>query len=233
MFAALLIHSERSKFEFTCTQILWRRQIFPCASVLLPRGFVQHQDMITNEVLDCIQDIAELQHTVQMMKQSSIDRMELSNMQASIESRLASQEASCEALGPVAECCRIAALITCFISFIETWSNPLVPCRLSDMLRVRLHESISDTAWLERRNLQLWLFLTGSYVTVLNSGFVDDLPQKWSALLAVLGIELVQSHYNATNMRSALDDFVYCNNLLQRRFEVTAWLDLELHLCAA
>lgn len=76
--------------------------------------------MLSDELLNCIQDIVELQQIVLRMKHSSIDRLELSNRQASIESRLEFEGRACKTLGPVAECCCVAALITCWLSFTET-----------------------------------------------------------------------------------------------------------------
>jgi hypothetical protein len=175
--------------------------------------------------LICIEDVMELQAKILEMKDPSINPLELSNMQASIESRLAFEEGNCNELGPIAECCRIALLFICFLSFTETWTNSLVPCRLSDILRLCLSKSIEDPIWSKRRNIQTWFLFIGSCVTVLNVGYVENLSQKWTGLLNVFRTcysELIQDELNAI-FQSAKQDFIYYNHLLPQRFSVTVW----------
>lgn len=217
----------------TIPQVQWRRQVQPLPlSTLLPKGFIRHQKVLPIEVLDCIQDIIELQETLSNMKStSSIDRLHLSNMQASIESRLASEETRCKNMSPVAECCRIAALILCFLSFAETWANPLIPCRLSDQLRVTLHESITDVAWVDRRDLQRWVVLVGSYTTSLNRGMVADLDSDWLALAGQLrthGPMSFEGELKSHSVDSVLHEFVYCDGMVQERLNIPAWLVQEV-----
>jgi hypothetical protein len=197
----------------------------------MPQGFLQHQEVLPDELLNCLEDIAELQAAVLEMRKSTIDRIALSNMQASIESRLAFEDSACKKMGVVAECCRVAALITCFLSFTDTWANALIPCRLSDILQTRLRTSIASPIWAGRRNLQIWIVLVGSYATVLNNGFVDDLHRKWTELSALFHAPS-SGHppegFNAVCIESATQDFMYCSHLLERRLSVPAWAALEL-----
>jgi hypothetical protein len=172
----------------------------------------------------------ELQAKILKLKEPLINPLELSNMQASIESRLAFEEGNCKELGPIAECCRIALLIICFLSFTETWANSLIPCRLSDILRLCLSKSIEDPIWSKRRNIQTWFLFIGSSVTVLNVGYVENLSQKWTGLLNLFRTcysELTTDELNAI-FRSAKQDFIYCDRLLPQQFSVSVWSEFEI-----
>jgi hypothetical protein len=233
LFAALIFNSERDKSLAVLEKVLWRRQVQPRTPSILPKGFIKHQDLLPRELLCCIEDIVELQTTIQEMKKSSIDRTKISNMLADVESRLASEAQSCQDSGSVAECCRIAAFITCFLSFTETWANALIPCRLSDLLQKRLSESIENPIWSKRRNLQLWCILTGACVTFLNTGYLEGLEQDWINLSFGLRTHFLQhpeEEFDASDFDSALKDFIYSNCLLQQRMTVIAWSSLELGL---
>jgi hypothetical protein len=227
LFAALLTNSKRHDINSTLGKVQWMRQLRPRAFSMPPKGFIQHQEVLPQELLSCIEDILELQSAIFLMKKSSINRIAISNMLADIESRLASESNT----GPVAECCRIAALITCFLSFTDTWANALIPCRLSDLLRMHLHDSIENPAWCKRKNLQLWFILVGSSATVLNNGCVENLERKWTDLsidLQAHSSRSSQDEFNAACVGSALTDFIYCDYLLQQRLIVPAWSSLEL-----
>ena len=100
----------------------------------LPVGFFKHREVLSEELLNCLQDIVDLQATFVKMKSSAFDTGKLCGMQASIESRLGCEGPICKKVGPTAGCCRLAAFITCFLSFTDIWANFLIPCKLSDML---------------------------------------------------------------------------------------------------
>lgn len=187
--------------------------------------------MLPDELLDCFQDIVELQATAsKKSRDSPINHEELSNMQASIESRLAPKPGVCKRADLIADCCRIAGLITCFLSFTDIWANALIPCRLSDLLRVRLQDSITDLDWIGRRDLQLWLLFTGSTVTTLGNGHMDGLDREWNDLLDSFHMQftrLPRSEINKSHVESALNDFIYCDVLVERRSRIPAWSALE------
>jgi hypothetical protein len=231
LFAALLINSERHETHTAFPQIQWRRQIQPHTLSTLPNGFDQHREVLPQELLSCVEDILQLQATSSKTNKSSYS-YELSNMQASIESRLAFAQQVCKQAGPVAECCRIAIFITCFLSFTETWANPLIPCRLSDLLLTGLNDSLSSPVWINRRNLQVWLILTGSCATLLNNGCVENLEVKWadlSRLFPTSCSNLSPDEISAAWVESALQDFIYSEYLLQRRLSIPAWSALEMN----
>lgn len=228
-----MIQSDRCDTHLILPSFQWRREIQPQVHLSLPLGFAEHQEELSQTVRYCIQDILELQATVLEMKNTSIDRLRLSNMQASIESRLAFEEEACQTLGPVAECCRIALLITCYLSFTETWINPLIPCKLSALLWMRLHDAVDSSVWSQRRDLQTWLLLVGSYVTILNNGYVNGLAQKWDDLLTQVSHHFLPGQPLKTNrghLHSALTGFIYTERLLNQRHSVRSWAHLESRL---
>lgn len=202
---------------------MWRRETRPNPLSSLPKGFLEHHDALSEEILYCIEDIVELQATIQNMTKSSVDRLQLSNMQASIESRLAFEAQACSDFNPIAGCCCIAALITCFLSFTQTWANPLIPCRLSKLLRERLKQSLHSLIWSKRRNLQIWLALVGSYASLLDNGQVDRLQESWNKLvIQVLGLRSersVEQWLCESDMKSAQEDFIYCNESMQSSWQ--------------
>ena len=167
------------------------------------------------------------------MKSSWVDHEVLGNIQASIESRLASAGPVCQILDLLVECCRLAAVITCFFSFTDIWANALIPYRLSEMLWRKLNGSSASSAWKGRHNIQLWLRLTGSCVTILDQGHGDGLRQKWNALLGYFlkyYSQLPQDQLEGIDFERVLSDFIYCKNLVKKRNSIQAWAQLELAL---
>ena len=210
-------------------RVHWRRSIYPQLPTTLPVGFLKHRGILSTELLECLEDILELQFTVGSMRKSTFDRLHLSNMQASIESRLAFEKRACR--NHVAECCRIAALMTCFLSFTKTWANALVPCRLSDQLRKLLHSSMESPIWSRRRDLQIWLLLVGSSICITETAHVDDLQRKWRLLLDRFRLHsMVRIHEKPerSDLEGALSDFIYCESWMLQRNQVPGWSELEL-----
>ena len=233
LFASLLINSERKETHAAIVHVHWRREFQPCVLPLLPQGFARHRDILPSELVDCIEDIVELQDTTLKVVNSLVDRLTISDMQACIESRLAFASQACRDLGPVVECCRIATVMTCFLSFMDVWANALIPCKLSDLLRRRLEDSMTNAVWFQRRDLQVWLLLVGSGVTFLNQGHVHDLSQTWAVLLARFRLHclsLPQLDLDRSCIHRALNDFIYFKDVQQRRLSVLGWSELDATL---
>ena len=151
-------------------------------------------------------------------------------MQASIESRLEFAGKACRNLGPVAECCRIAVFITCFLAYTDTWANPLVPCKMSQILHTKLYDSTYSSAWLHRRDLQMWLLLVGSSVSLRNKGQVEDLDKKWTDLLTRFRVyysETASREIDRSCLARVLEDFIYFEGCKQQRWNLRAWGELE------
>ena len=98
-----------------------------------------------------------------------------------------------------------------------------------------MDDSMSSSAWSQRRDLQLWLLLTGSCVTAVDDGTVNGLTQKWDVLIRrvhVSYLELPQNELGQISIASVMEDFVYCHHLLPKQWKLPAWADLETSLRA-
>ncbi|KAK5949527.1 hypothetical protein OHC33_009520 [Knufia fluminis] len=230
--AALLFDSKHFTPRLAPLPVQWRRE-GPQGHRRTPKGFLEHRDVISHGLLDCIEDIVELQEIILSNSDRAVDFFKVDNMQASIESRLAYQCPTANALSLTAECCRLAAFITCFLSFTETWDNVLVPCKLSDKLHVLLYNSLEDPVWVQHRALQIWLLLVGSCTASLDHGHVEGLKGKWDETLdrfTKYSVKLLEPDMNKEALISALQDFIYCGDWLRKRQEVRGWVVLEMAL---
>ena len=228
----MLIHSKRRLSHLALPQVCWRREILPKMAKRIPIGFAMHRKVLPDDLMDCIEDIVELQS--QTNHYASND-FHIDDMQASIESRLAFQGRACRTFGVVAECCRLAAYICCYVSFMETWANSFIPSRLSAMLLKLLSNSLGTSVWSLRHNLLLWLAFVGSRIADIDKGHVDDLRAQYGRLLVRIREEASSWQGVGTcgnPLRSALRDFVYCRNWLPWRMNTREWFVLEMFLDA-
>lgn len=226
----MLIDSKRRVPHLAPPDVRWRRK-HGSGPRTIPRGFLHHRDVIPGHLLDCFEDIMELQATCLSNDLRPINFFNVDNMQASIESRLACEGSACRALGPIAECCRLAAYLTCFLSFTETWNNLLIPCKISDKFRVLLDNSLEQSTWAQHRALQVWLLLVGSCTATMDRGYVKGLKARWNELLKRFTkycSNLPKSEMNNEVLVSALEDFIYCGDWLRKRREMREWFVLEL-----
>jgi len=229
--AALLFDNKQFTPRLASLQVRWRRE-GQQGHRTTPKGFLEHQDVIPQDMLDCIEDIVELQEILLNNSDRPVDFFKVDNMQASIESRLASQGPAANALSPIAECCRLAAFMTCFLTCTETWGNALVPCKLSDKLHGLLYNSLESPVWVHHRALQIWLLLVGSCTASLDRGHVEGLRGKWNETLARFtrySFSLPELEMNDA-LTSALEDFIYCGDWLRKRQEQREWFALEMAL---
>lgn len=231
--ASLLIGSARYGTPFYPPAVRWRREQQPTPPCTLPKGFELHADVLPPVILDCVSDIVEMQALVASQEAGGplkFDRMLVDDMQASIESRLAWDLPECPTLDPVAECVRLASLLTCFLTFNQTWPHSLVPAQLGRKLRDGLLDSMYDTDWLARRDLQLWCFFVGLNAMASRPTICNDARASWAE-----PVRLFQEDFIAFRQHSeddhwtdrALTDFIYCDKWLQDRKKVWEWRVLE------
>ncbi|KAK5070682.1 hypothetical protein LTR24_010618 [Lithohypha guttulata] len=213
-------------------QVQWRREGHR-GHRTTPKGFLVHRDVLPHGLLDCIEDIVELQEILLNNSDRPVDFFKVDNMQASVESRLASQGPVANAQSPIAECCRLAAFMVCFLTCTETWNNVLVPCKLSDKLQGLVFNSLEDPVWVQHRALQIWLLLVGSCTASLDRGHVEGMKKKWNETLARFTrylFKFPELDMNNEALTSALEDFIYCRDWLRKRQEVREWFVLETAL---
>ncbi len=244
--AAVLIGSERSMSHLEPPQkVSWRRESCPELAQALPIGFVRHQNALPYDLLECVSDVVELQaflrkRTVSQLS-DSVKYHTLEPMQASIESRLAFQQQSCRQLGVVAEACRLAVFMCCYCSWMETWNDSLIPCRLAERLLDLLEPTLffstqqAENVWLQHTEILLWLLLVTASVVELDQGHVEDLRSKQSRLF--LSARTFLSGCSVTRLKhllqGALQDFIYSKGWLTQRCYGKEWFDLELFINAS
>ena len=233
--ASLVLRSTWQAGGLDMPQVHWRRESpAPRLQSSLPIGFVNHADILPLTIRDCVEDILEMRETINALDLlQHANSLHIDNMLASIESRLGWGRPEYGPPGSVAECVRLALLITCFLSFSEVWANSLIPSRLSENLLDRLTSSMQDVEWVSRRDMQLWCVLAGSSVTILEPCFVESLPQRWQRLLNEFRTSFKRSsslEMNATSMTRALTVFVHCEWWISMRANIKGWLALESDL---
>jgi hypothetical protein len=200
----------------------------------LPAGFAAHVDMLPLELLECIQDIVEMQHADHACSVDTVVETEqgmiFDNMLASIEFRLMPPVDSGHPNYHAIECVRLAVLITCFLSCNKMWANNLVPCRFSQHLSRYMTHNLHDEAWNSRLDLQLWCIYVGAITTVLDPCPIDGLSEDWTAIIqhfhgdldSISILDLNQRH-----MKSAVEGFVYCKGWSTARSKIPGWQELE------
>lgn len=193
----------------------------------LPPGIAAHWDVIPDDLLMCYEDIVVLEGYV-----ATESRVfgEVDDMQACIESRLAFLASRCQDFGVVAEASRVAAVICCYTCYAETWNNFLIPCRCASRLLDLLAISITDSVWVERRDLQLWLILVGSCTAMLDQGHLDSLKSSYDILIKNLGTMVPFWPQARSDLRSAMTNYIYPSTCFQRHKENLEWFRLVAHI---
>lgn len=258
LFASILISAPRKlTHDSLPEQIHWKR----CQKVYddaFPRGFLRHRAVLPDDLLDCIQDLVELQTAAAKCEvQGSARQTLLEPLQAHIESRLAFQTKPCESFGIVASSTRLALFIITYTSHMSTWDFSLIPGRIAEQL-IRLLESTlysdlqgSDRRyccmWSSRHDLLLWLLLVGATAAAHDGGVIEGLGDRYTRAIGayrekvVVGCwsEIEQKYQVQTpeelssTLRSTLEDFVLTAGWAERRLNVPGWFELELAMDAA
>lgn len=249
LFAAVLLSTPRRMTHSVLPdQIQWLRIrgfLRP-----IPNGFVRHRAALPDNLMECIQDVQELQAAATNCSEERIQKYtQLDTMQADIESRLAFQAEACRSFGPVATATRLAIFIVTYAAFTETWDSSYVPGRLAEQLlntlEPFLHRLASDEpeevpdVWSSRRDLQLWLLFIGTSIAELDNGFAENIRYRYGHALRLYGQNIArvlwtQKGLEATTriMQSALNDFLYPKGWSDQRLGIMEWFELELQMDA-
>lgn len=224
----------------------------------IPNGFVRHRAALPDNLLECIQDILELQTAATNCHEERVRKYtQLDTMQADIESRLAFQADACRGFGPVATATRLAIFIVTYAAFTETWNSSYVPGRLAEQLLNILEPSLHQISgyeseeapdvWSSRRDLQLWLLFIGSSIAELDNGFAENIRHRYGQALRLYGQNVARAFWvdkdpaarekglGATTrmMQSALHDFLYPKCWYEQRLGIMEWFELELQMDAS
>ncbi|KAH8816972.1 hypothetical protein F5884DRAFT_853403 [Xylogone sp. PMI_703] len=247
--AAVLVDSERQMSHVDLPlEIEWQRERCLELAHALPVGFVRYQKILPVALLECISDTVQFQaclrtgDTTQHPHNARNNYLEL--MQASIESRLVDHAPDCRQLGGFVEAIRLGIFICCYCSWIEPWSDKLVPSKLANNLLDLLEATAlfsphqPDSIWLQYMDILLWLLLISSSVVDLDQGRDEGLRSRQSRLVNTIcsasdflsGACMIDLKYT---LQTTLQDFVYVDGWLQQRHNIREWLVLELCINAA
>ncbi|OAL33384.1 hypothetical protein AYO20_07395 [Fonsecaea nubica] len=209
--------------------LLGQSEEFPTASLpTLPLGFVLHEDVISSDVLLCIRYVLYLQELVGI---GTTNRETIEDLQASIQSRLVFHEDSCKKMGQIAECCRWAVYIVCYMTSTPTWTSAFVPLRLAEKLLAHLDKSLGTDLWRYRRDLFLWLLLVGMSVGNGRNCFAVELASRYQDFTDKV-IEDVQKWDELRDGAKALNNvvkrFIYAQDWVAKRHLLPRWTDLEM-----
>ncbi|RFU33050.1 hypothetical protein B7463_g3289, partial [Scytalidium lignicola] len=245
--AAVLVNGRRCMSHLNLPQIVnWQRETYPELAHSLPIGFVRHRDALSDGLCECISDTIEFQTHLRIgaiARASHYTKFhQLDAMQASIESRLELQAQACRQLGVVAEAVRLGVFMCCYCSWMETWNDTLIPCRLAEKLLEVLEPTVSfisplanNSVWLGRMDILLWLLLVGSSVIKLDRGHAEGLKIRQSRLVSSVSsardfsrnfckVDLKQE------LQNALRNFIYKDEWVPQRWYIKDWFEMELSI---
>ena len=193
----------------------------------LPFGFALHQEAIHYDVILCIQDIASIQRIIAT---EAVEPVAVDNIRALIASRLVLLQQPSQTLGPVAECCRLAACIVCYICYQAAWKDYFVSVRLSEKLLLVLDDTIPSDIWSCRPDLLLWLGFVGSSASRANlQSTCPTEPQYQDILERVL--QWAETWDDRQEGKLILETmkagFIYADNWINQRYMIPYWADLE------
>jgi hypothetical protein len=194
----------------------------------LPNGFLAHQDVLVDDLRDCIKCIVTLHALYESRDPGTCTFTLLDQWQASIESRLVFLADSCLQFGIVSECCRLAAYICCYSIYTEVWKNSFIPEKQAGKLLRLLSETLHHPVWTSRRDLFLWL------VFVCTSSFLEvdacdqAMKNQLEELMRSLSVSVNDWTKDGCSIDKALDAFLYVDEWLQRRFSNRRWLAIEI-----
>ncbi|KIW16716.1 hypothetical protein PV08_03905 [Exophiala spinifera] len=194
----------------------------------LPFGFVSHEEVIHHDLLSCLKEITGLQKIVAM---NSLESVALDDIRASIVSRLVVLQQACESLGPVSECCRLAAYIVCHLCSKTACAHaPHVPVRLSEKLAHVLQDTIRDAAWHLRHDLLLWLVFVGASASRCDGDLFRPLNPQYRHIMEVvlqLAVTWVKRREGELVLQSAKAGFLYSGDWVAQRHLIPNWTELE------
>lgn len=196
----------------------------------LPLGFVAYQQVLNEDLIDCIRDIVSLQATYGNHYTESCNFAILDKRQASIESRLVSLADESQEAGVIAECCRLAAYICCYSVYTDIWKSSLIPLKQAEKLIKHLDTSFSYPVWSGCRDMFLWLTLVCTAVVQNAECGSHSVKRQYEDFMRRIagGVESWENQDQC--LQYALERFIYVDNWVARRFSNSLWLLLEIAL---
>jgi hypothetical protein len=158
----------------TFPSLHWSRDELPIFIYPLPSSFLARASLLPPDLLSIVEEIEALRTSIEVSNSYGTPYPSVSqidNIQASIESRLFFLRPLTQALGPIAECTRLATYICTYQLFTEIWNNNAIPMRLSTYLQKLLLETCLEPLWEPAPDLLLWaLFIGGAFADEAGRG---------------------------------------------------------------
>ncbi len=201
----------------------------------LPLGFALHEELIADDVVQCIRIILKIKDHI---GQDNSNFPTIEKIQASIEARLVFREQCGKDFGPIAECCRIAVYIVSYMTSLGTWQSTFVPFRLAEKLLSYLERTKLTEIWRYRRDLLLWLLLVGASAGGGRNCFAVSLATRYRDFLERVRQD-VQSWNDLRNgpkvLHNTMKSFLYADDWVANRHWIPAWTELEraVFLCGS
>lgn len=207
-------------------------EAIPTRHVAVPNGFITHQDVIADDLQDCIKDILLLQAMYESRDPEICNFTLLDKWQASIESRLVFLTKSSTKFGVVSEGCRLAAYICCYSIYTEIWRNSFIPMKLAERLLMHLSKTMSYSIWLRRRDVFLWLaFVCTSIIQGSEANYYTATAKNaHEVFMRQLSTSAKSWANRRCSINSALSEYIYVSNWLQLRLSNKLWLAIEVGL---
>ncbi len=123
MNSSVLTGSSRVVDHTTFAELGWRRHLIPKSYFMLPPGFQAISQLLTEELIEALQDTSALR----CIRQAGglVSMKSINNHQASIQSRLAELEYN----NPILDCCRLAAYLCSSMLCCTVWCASVIPVR--------------------------------------------------------------------------------------------------------
>lgn len=193
----------------------------------LPFGFVSHEDVIHHDTLLCIKEIVGLQKMVAM---NSLKPVAVDDIRASIASRLVVLQQACKSLGPVSECCRLAAYIVCHLCCKSARAHLFIPAHLSERLGQIIHDTIRDGAWNLRHDLLLWLVFVGASASRYDGDSLREPNEQYRHIMEII-LQLARTWVKRREgdlvLQIAKAGFLYADDWITQRQLIPNWTELE------
>jgi hypothetical protein len=162
--AALTTGVQRILSHDVFPELHWRRDPIFCSFYSLPAGFAPCGDMLSNELIEALEDIHALQllrNVAEFNPPDAVTVHQLDNQQAWIESRLHQCYCAADPSNYALISCIIAAYLCTYSLFSEVWAGRWIPSHCSSRLLRSLQQAENGDCWVGHEELLVWLLFTG------------------------------------------------------------------------
>ncbi|KAI9164011.1 Serine/threonine-protein phosphatase 6 regulatory ankyrin repeat subunit C [Paramyrothecium foliicola] len=165
----------------TFAELQWKRDPFTPSDYVLPPGFRKISHLLTQDLVEILEDINSLGCIRDMAYHGSDDVLSMAridNQQASIQSRLAELVPTSGAM----ECIRLGAYLSSTTLRCKMWPASIVPSHLSVQLLAKLQTERENPVWDMHANILVWLLCIGGAFAPVGTtriDFINEFLSGW------------------------------------------------------